>query len=133
MEPVAAGLSTLRLTYDPSRLALWLFPPEKSALPSGGVYFREELRKLGAWSTMEKKSMDLMLVAIGLWSTDFLHHISAPLVGLGTGLLALLPGFGVLNVEDAKKINVLPMFFFGRRNQPCTGPRSSIIFSAAKS
>src|SRR6202158_4541878 len=60
------------------RLPLWLFPPEKLSLPGGSAFLREELRRLGPWSTIEKKSMVLMLLAIALWSTDFFHHISAP-------------------------------------------------------
>src|ERR1700693_2747740 len=65
------------------RLTLWFFPPEKAALPGGSAFLREELRQLGPWSTIEKKSMVLMLLAIAFWSTDFLHHISAPMVALG--------------------------------------------------
>jgi len=55
--------------------------------------------------------MALMFLAIALWSTDFLHHIPAPMVGLGIGLMALLPGLGVLDAEDVKRVNLLPMFF----------------------
>jgi di/tricarboxylate transporter len=93
------------------RLTLWFFPPEKLALPGGPAFLREELRKLGRWKAIEKKSMGLMLLAIALWSADFLHHVSAPMVGLGIGLMALLPGLGVLEIEDLKRVNLLPMFF----------------------
>ena len=81
MEPLADYPRCLALT-------LWLFPPEKTALLGGNAHFRDEIRSLGAWSTSEKKSMILMSLAIGLWTTDFLHHISAPMVGVGIGLLA---------------------------------------------
>jgi len=93
------------------RLTLWFFPPEKPSLPGGSAFLREELRKLGPWSTIEKKSMVLMLLAIALWSTDFLHHISAPMVALGIGLIAVLPVIGVLDIDDMRRLNVLPMFF----------------------
>jgi len=93
------------------RLTLWLFPPEKLSLPGGTAFLREELRTLGPWSTIEKKSMVLMLLAIALWSTDFLHHISAPMVALGVGLIAVLPVVGVLDIDDVKRLNLLPMFF----------------------
>jgi len=93
------------------RLTIWFFPPEKKELPGGSSILRQELRKLGNWSLVEKKSMGLMLIAIALWSTDFLHHIPAAMVALGIGLFAVLPVVGVLEVDDVRKLNLLPMFF----------------------
>jgi sodium-dependent dicarboxylate transporter 2/3/5 len=93
------------------RLTLWLYPPEQASLPGGVQFLREELDKMGPLTVMEKKSLALMLVAIGLWMTDFLHHISPSMIGLGIGLLAALPGLGVLSVEDLKRVNYLPVFF----------------------
>ena len=93
------------------RLTLWLYPPEKADLPGGSNYMREQLSKLGNWSSLEKKAAVLMLIAVGLWSTDFLHHISPALIGLGIGLFGVLPGLGVLDIEDLKKLNYLPVFF----------------------
>lgn len=93
------------------RLTLWLYPPEKSALPGGAGHLKEELRKMGRWSAMEKKSALLMLLAVSLWLTDFAHHISPAVVGLGVGLLAAFPGIGILNLEDLKRVNYLPVFF----------------------
>ncbi len=52
-----------------------------------------------------------MALAIGLWVTDFLHHIPAPMVGLGIGLASVVPGVGVLETDDLRKINYLPIFF----------------------
>jgi anion transporter len=93
------------------RLTLWLYPPEKAALPGGVNYLKDELRKMGKWSPLEKKSALLMLIAVGLWATDFLHHISPALIGLGVGLFAALPRLGVLDMEDLKRLNYLPVFF----------------------
>src|SRR5262249_4610934 len=93
------------------RLTLWLYPPEKTVLPGGTTFLADELRKMGPWSLLEKKSACLMGVAVGLWMTDFLHHISPAMIGLGIGLLATLPRLGVLEVEDVKRINYLPVFF----------------------
>ena len=61
------------------RLALWLYPPETAALPGGADYLRQELRAMGPWSWLERKSAALMLIAVALWMTDFLHHIPAPM------------------------------------------------------
>ncbi|HEX4802381.1 MAG TPA: SLC13 family permease [Myxococcaceae bacterium] len=93
------------------RLTLWLYPPEKPALPGGIAYIEDELRKMGRWTALEKKSLFLMLIAIGLWMTDFLHHLSPALIGLGIGLFAVLPRLGVLDIEDLKRVNYLPVFF----------------------
>src|SRR5215467_10651308 len=78
------------------RLTLWLYPPERASLPGGIGYLKDELHKAGAWTTLEKKSLLLMLAAIVLWSTDFLHHISPSMIGLGIGLLAVLPFIRIL-------------------------------------
>jgi sodium-dependent dicarboxylate transporter 2/3/5 len=93
------------------RLALWMYPPETAELPGGREFLKQELTKMGPWSSLEIKAALLMLVAIGLWVTDFIHHIPAPMVGLGIGLLSIFPVLGVLDGNDVKKINFLPIFF----------------------
>jgi anion transporter len=93
------------------RLTLWLYPPEKPALPGGTQHLKEELEKMGRWSAAEKKAAFLLLLAVTLWLTDFLHHISPAMIGLGIGLAAALPRVGVLSIEDLKRVNYLPVFF----------------------
>jgi len=93
------------------RLTLWLYPPEKPVLPGGSAFLNDELRKMGAWTTLEKRAAVLMLGAIALWLTDFWHHIPPPMIGLGAGLLATLPRIGVLEIEDVRRLNYLPVFF----------------------
>ncbi len=93
------------------RLALWMYPPETVTLPGGSDYLHREIRAMGSWSTFEKRAAMLMTLAIGLWITDFLHHIPAPMLGFGVGLLAIMPRIGVLDTEDVRKINFLPIFF----------------------
>jgi solute carrier family 13 (sodium-dependent dicarboxylate transporter), member 2/3/5 len=93
------------------RLALWMYPPESATLPGGADFLRGQLKAMGPWSAAEKKSLALMLVAIVLWVTDFLHHIPAPMIGLGIGLVSLMPLIGVLGADDARKVNYLPIFF----------------------
>src|SRR5258708_38742219 len=66
---------------------------------------------MGRWSPEEKLSLLLMMLAIGLWMTDFLHHLSPSVIGLGIGLLAVLPRLGVLSIDDLKRVNYLPVFF----------------------
>ncbi len=93
------------------RLTLWLYPPEKPALPGGTHHLKEELTRMGRWTAAEKKSVFLLLLAVALWLTDFAHHISPALIGLGIGLLAVVPRIGVLDAEDLKRVNYLPVFF----------------------
>jgi solute carrier family 13 (sodium-dependent dicarboxylate transporter), member 2/3/5 len=92
-------------------LTLKLYPPEKPALEGGYDYLRAELRKMGPLSPIEKRAALLLAVAILLWLTDFVHHISPAVIGLGAGLFALLPRIGVLEIEDMKRLNYLPVFF----------------------
>jgi sodium-dependent dicarboxylate transporter 2/3/5 len=93
------------------RLMLWFYPPEKATLPER--FLKDELAKMGPWKPIEKKSLALMLIAIGLWATDFRHHIPAAIIGVGIGLLAVLPKVGVLGIEDLKGLNYLHVFFIG--------------------
>ncbi len=93
------------------RLTLWLYPPEKAALPEGGNFLQEELRKMGPWSALEKRSAILMLAAVSLWMSDYFHHVPPAMIGLGVGLLATLPRIGVLELDDVKRLNYLPIFF----------------------
>ncbi len=102
------ALVTIFFTW---RLVVWLYPPEKAALESGRAFLENELRKMGPWTRLEKKSLFLMLVAIALWMTDLIHHISPAVIGIGIGLFAAVPRLGVLNQEDLKRLNYLPMFF----------------------
>ncbi len=103
------GIITIFVAW---RLALWLYPPEIQQLPGGVSYFRQELARMGKWTTGEKKAALLLVLALGLWLTDSKHPtVTASMVGLGIGLLSILPGIGVLGVEDLKKVNYLPMFF----------------------
>jgi len=95
------------------RLTLWLYPPERSGLAREAGYIETELRKMVSWTLLEKRTALLMSSAIVLWLTDFLHHVSPSVIGLGIGLLAVVPGIGVLNAEDLKRVNYLPVFFVG--------------------
>jgi len=93
------------------QLVLRLFPAEKGTHEGVSAYLEDSLAKMGPWSAAEKRAMFLMLIAIGLWMTDLLHHISPAVIGIGAGLLALTPGLGLLNQEDLKKYNFLPILF----------------------
>ena len=88
-----------------------LYPPEIASLPGGIQHLKDELHKAGPWTLLEKKSLALMLMAIVFWATDFIHHIPSSMIGLGIGLLAVLPFLRILGIEDMKKLNFLQLFF----------------------
>jgi anion transporter len=92
-------------------LTLRLYPPETVTLEGGEQYLRDEMRKMGKWSSLERRAALLMAVAILLWLTDFAHHIPPSTVGIGVALFALLPRVGILDIEDMKRLNYLPVFF----------------------
>ena len=102
------ALVTIFFTW---RLVVWLYPPEQAAREGGTAFLEDELRKMGPWTRLEKKSLFLMLVAIALWMTDLIHHISPAVIGIGIGLFAAVPRLGVLDQADLKRLNYLPMFF----------------------
>jgi solute carrier family 13 (sodium-dependent dicarboxylate transporter), member 2/3/5 len=90
---------------------LKLYPPETASLPGGKQYLRDELSRFGPWTTMEKKCLALMLAVVFLWCTDFLHHIAPSMIGLGFGLIAVMPFMRILTIDDFKKLNFLQIFF----------------------
>jgi sodium-dependent dicarboxylate transporter 2/3/5 len=102
------ALITIPVTW---RLVLKLYPPEEIAAGRADAFLAEELRKMGPLSATEKRTLFLMLLVLTLWMTDLLHHISPAIIGIGAGLLAAMPGVGILDQEDLKRVNYLPVFF----------------------
>lgn len=93
------------------RLTLWMYPPEEALLPVGTDFIDREITKMGPWSPAEKRAAILMSAATIMWCTDAFHHITPAMIGLAVGLLAVIPGIGVINSDDVKKVNWLPVFF----------------------
>lgn len=102
------ALATIFVTW---RLVLWFYPPEREAIAGGLEFLDGELKKMGSWTKLERKSLLLLLLAIGLWVTDLVHHISPAIIGIGVGLLAAVPHLGVLDEKDLKRYNYLPIIF----------------------
>ena len=102
------ALITITATWA---LVLWLYPSEQAILTGGEEYLKTRLAGMGPWTRAEKHAAVLILAGLALWGTDFLHHISPSIIGLGIGLIAVLPGIGVLNAKHIEKINYSAMFF----------------------
>jgi solute carrier family 13 (sodium-dependent dicarboxylate transporter), member 2/3/5 len=94
------------------RIIVWLYPPEQKELaPGGREYLKAQLDALGPWSSAEKRCAILTGMAVVLWMTDFIHHLSPSLVGLMVGLLAITPGIGLLTYDDVRKLNLSAILF----------------------
>jgi anion transporter len=89
----------------------WLYPGEIFELAGGKKYFERELARMGPWSDSEKKSLIWFGLAVGLWSTDFLHRTNPAVIGLAAGLLMSLPKIGVLDRKAVKQNNFLIIIF----------------------
>lgn len=89
---------------------LWLFPAQRGDWDRG-VGLTSELRLQKPPSSEEKKAIAWLIVAILLWSTDFLHHTSPALIGIGLGLALFLPKIGALPNDAIKRVNLTPIIF----------------------
>jgi di/tricarboxylate transporter len=45
------------------------------------------------------------------WATDFIHHTNPAVIGIGAGLLLVLPKIGVLDAKAVKQVNFLVVAF----------------------
>jgi sodium-dependent dicarboxylate transporter 2/3/5 len=93
------------------RLTLWFYSPERVTLEGGYEFLRQELKRLGPLSSQEWKAALLIAAAIVLWLTDFIHHVPAPVIGIGVGLFALLPRVEIVSIDDMRRLNYMPVFF----------------------
>ncbi len=56
----------------------------------------EQTETIEPWSGAERRLLGILLIALALWSTDFLHGISPAWVAMGAALLAMLPRVGMV-------------------------------------
>ena len=95
-------------------LVIKLFPPEVKALPGGSEYIESELKAMGPMSTREKKSIAYFVLALLLWSTDFIHHLDSTMIAFFVSLLIFLPRIGVLEWKETEKSLPWELFvYFG--------------------
>jgi len=89
----------------------WLYPAELNELPEGEKYLRESLLEMGPWTREQKKVLVWVLLALTMWATDFIHHVDPAVIGLGAGLLLILPKIGVLDTKAIRHVNFLVVAF----------------------
>jgi solute carrier family 13 (sodium-dependent dicarboxylate transporter), member 2/3/5 len=94
------------------RIILWLYPPEKEQIDSSATeYLNAQVASLGPWTAPEKRCAMLIGLAVVLWMTDFIHHLSPSMIGMSVGFLALTPRIGVLDGSDLNKVNFRAIWF----------------------
>jgi len=60
----------------------------------------------------ESKLAIMLVIALALWMTDFVHHISPAWIGLGAAVLCMVPGIGVVTARDFnEKVNLAPFIY----------------------
>jgi len=86
-------------------LILWLYPDRPHlSLP-------DRVRRTPL-SVDEKRLSLILALTIGLWLTDFQHHISPAWIGLSAGVVCLLPVFRLVPAEGFRReINYGILFF----------------------
>ena len=78
-----------------------------------GVALRAEQQKLGPVTRRERVTLAWVLVALALWTTDFIHHIDPAWVALGVVVGLALPIVGeVLDAGDISSGVNWPIIFF---------------------
>lgn len=80
---------------------------------STGDYVEQELKKLGAFSPVEKKTALIIGGAVLLWLTGFLTSLRPDIIAMACASVLLLPRFGVIEKKDLRtKVNwlIAPIF-----------------------
>jgi len=98
--PVMGILKALLLTG-----LIWrLFPDQTRAVETAEAH---------APMTGEEKRLSVILVvAVALWATDFIHGVHPGWIGLGAGLATLMPHIGVMPVASfTDRVKLVPFFY----------------------
>jgi anion transporter len=86
-------------------LLVWvLFPDDTNA---AAVHERHSPMK-----PEEKRLALILLAAVVLWATDFMHGVHPGWIGLGAGVATLLPYIGVMPVASfSERVTLIPFFY----------------------
>ena len=99
--PVLGALKSLAIIG----FVLWLFPA--TARPQAAAPAQLPL------TPEERRMVVILVVALALWATDFLHEIQAGWIALAAGIACLLPRVGVMPVAAFHEVKVGPYFYIG--------------------
>lgn len=99
--PILGALKTVALIW----LVCRLFPERETLRPAPP-------ETLGPMSAQERRLSWLLALSLLMFATDFIHGISPAWVSLGTGVLCLLPPFGMVTPTDfSARINVVLLIY----------------------
>jgi di/tricarboxylate transporter len=118
----AEALYGVQITYAEY---LWVQFPVMGLLKGATIIafvcwlFRAELRPVQSARevtpiTPEQRRMAIILItALALWATDFLHGIQSGWIALAAGIVCLLPRVGVMPVSAFHEVSLGPYFYVG--------------------
>ena len=87
-------------------VVLWLYPDKPRPLGN------KEEQPLNSFSRDEIVLSIVLVLSLGFWITDFMHHISPAWIGLGAALYLLMPRLGVVGQSDFNsRLNFSSLFF----------------------
>ncbi|ONI38776.1 hypothetical protein AN639_02340 [Candidatus Epulonipiscium fishelsonii] len=86
-----------------------LYKPEK--LLRSKEFFKEELQKLGAFSSNEKKVLAISIGLVILLVSGSIHGILSGWVFMLVAIITMLPGINLVTPEDVKQVNFTFMMF----------------------
>jgi anion transporter len=89
----------------------WLYPPETVVQSANHPLRQAEGPALGPWSLDEYKVLGWSMLTLGLWATDFVHHISPAAVSIVVGLLLTFPRIGVLDTKAIRLVHFWAIMF----------------------
>ena len=100
--PVLGGFKLILVIL----VVLWLYPDKPRPLGN------KEEQPLNSFSRDEIVLSIVLVLSLGFWITDFMHHISPAWIGLGAALYLLMPRLGVVGQSDFNsRLNFSSLFF----------------------
>ncbi len=99
--PVLGALKSLLIIV----FVLWLFPAEAKPAPAA--------RSAVPLTPGQWRMVAILVVALVLWATDFLHGIQSGWIALAAGIACLLPRVGVMPVSAFHEVRLGPYFYVG--------------------
>ncbi len=87
-------------------LILWFYPDTPHPVP------HTELTGSGAMTRKERILSWSLFIMLGLWMTDFLHHVSPAWIALAGAVFLMLPGITIINKQQFnQKVNWASLIF----------------------
>jgi anion transporter len=99
--PVLGALKSILIIV----FVLWLFPAEAKPAPAA--------RTVAPLTPEQWRMVSILVVALVLWATDFLHGIQSGWIALAAGIACLLPRVGVMPVAAFHEVRLGPYFYVG--------------------